>query len=582
MKKLLVLLALLLTLTPAASALTVTAADLGNPSFSWGSYTLTLSLYTDDQSRLGATTTPADGATVMVRLTSSSGQIALYDIVAGAKRFELKDVSGAVYQITQWHVSGATVKNGAKALNDQQDAFDLIYRLPDSVSHEGMSLFLRGEDGSEHLLAELSGSGSENAGTTQHSPDQQAADFLSGILSKEAENAEDTWVQAILKAGAKDVRLQDDKLTFSLRSFNPGLKALKETDAGDFMRHLYQNASAYDLACTLNMTDEGGLAATAKSQKALIKAVKNAASQSQKAFNSKKVRIALAGYLLSSRASDDLRPGSPKEELEPLFVAQLKQELSVNDGPHALRLRTTGVADDTLLSAGYESAYQRLSRQQGANAQPQDEIKRIYLEELTAKASALKKKGAEKIEFVLDIDLLFAADKPYAGDAYSSFIFRYDGAYNLQLLALYQDVAAMPDYPALDYPKSGRIKGSSRGTKVIFKVPKDGFASLIQIREVDTDNLVVTAFAKPGQSATVRVPKGEYYILVASGMVWYGEEFMFGDDGFYMRTEDIQIKGSNYYHVLTLGGVKDGNMSAYDAEPYEFLQPGGNRPFASM
>ncbi len=582
MKKLAVLIALLLSLSPVASALTLSASDLGNPTFSWGSYTLMLSLYTDDPSQLSATSAPAEGTMALVRLAPASGQIALYDIVAGAKRFELKDASNAVYQIAEWHVPGATVKDGAQALNDQQDAFDLIYRLPEGVSPDGMRLILRGEDGSEHLLAQLSASGGESAGTTQPSPEQRAADFVGALLSSEAEKAKDPWVQAILKAGAKDALLQDGTLVFSLRSFNPGLKTVTEADAGDSMRHLYRNASAYDLQCTLAVTDEGGLAATDKAVKALLKAIQKAAGQSKKAFNDKKVRIALAGYLLSNQASEDLRPGASKEELEPLFAAQQKQALNVNDGPHALKLSITGVKGDDLLLAGYESAYQRLARQEGANALSQDEIKRVYLEELAARASALKKKGAEKIDFVLDIDQLFALESPYAGDAYNSFIFRYDGAYNLRLLALYADAAALPDYPALDFPKSGRISGSTRGTKVIFKVPKDGFASLIQMREVDTDNLVATAFARPGQSATVRVPKGKYYVLVASGMVWYGEEYMFGDGGFYMRTEDIQIKGGNYYHVLTLGGVKDGNMSAYDAEPYEFLQPGGNRPVVTM
>jgi len=582
MKKLAVLIALLLALSPVASALTLSAADLGNPTFSWGSYTMTLSLYTDDPSQLGDAPAPAEGTMVMARLASASGQIALYDIVAGAKRFELKDASGAVYQIAEWHVPGSTVKDGARALNDQQDSFDLIYHLPEGASPGGMSLILRGEDGNEHLLAKLTASGGESAGASQPSPDQRAADFVSGLLSSEAEKAKDPWLQAILKAGVKDAQLQDGALTFMVRSFNPGLKTITETDAGDYTRHLYQNASAYDLQCTLNVTDEGGLAATDKAVKALLKAIQKAAAQSKKAFNDKKVRIALAGYLLSSRASEDLRPGSSKEELEPLFAAQQKQALSVNDGPHALKLSTTGVKGDALLLAGYESAYQRLARQEGANALSHEEIKRVYLEELAARAAALKKKGAEKIDFVLDIDQLFAAESPYAGDAYNSFIFRYDGAYNLQFLALYADVAALPDYPALDFPKSARISGSTRGTKVIFKIPKDGFASLIQMREVDTDNLVVTAFARPGQSASVRVPKGKYYVLVASGMVWYGEEYMFGDGGFYMRTEDLQIKGGNYYHVLTLGGVKDGNMSAYDAEPYEFLQPGGNRPVVVM
>jgi hypothetical protein len=573
MKKIAVLIALLLALSPVASALTVAGEDLGSPVFSWGTYQLELVLYTDDPAQVNLPA-PGEGTDAMVRLAPVSGQVALYDIVGGAKRFELKDASGTAYALSQWRAPGTAVKNGAQALADQQDSFDVIYRLPKGVDAGSLSLYLTGEDGTDRLVTPLSATPSAEA----VSPGEQATDFVNRLLLDEAEKAKDPWVQAILRAGVKDAALEDGALTFTLRSFNPGLKSIVETEPREFLRHLYQNASAYDLKCTLAVTDEGGLQATAKSQKALIKAVQKAASASKKGFNDKKVRAALAGYLLSNLASQDMRPGASSEEFEPLFAAQQKQALSVNGGPHALVMTTTGAKGDDLLTAAYASAYLKLSKQQGANKLSQDEIKRAYLEEMSAQAAALKKKGAEKIDFTLDIDQLFATEKPYAGDQYNSFIFKYDGAYNVQLYALYQDVSAMPDYPAMDFPKSGRIAGSNSGTKVIFKDPKDGYPTLIQMRKVDTDELMVTAFVNPGQSASVRVPKGQYYILAAAGFAWYGEEHMFGDGGFYFRTQDMQIKGSNYYHVITLSGASDeegGNMSANEVEPYVFLQPGG-------
>ncbi len=580
MKKLAVLIALLLALSPLASALTLENKDFGNTAFVWGSYRMTIGLVTDDPGALDYTPAEAKGAMVMVRLAPISGQVALYDIVAGAKRFELKDASGAFYQINEWHVPGRTDKNGTSALNNLQNWFELIYHLPEGVSTSDVSLILRDDGGNEHLLAPLTASAAEMS--AQPSADQKLSDFVMQLLAAESEKAKDPWVKAILDAGVSNIQLLDGTLTFMLRSFNPGLKTIKEKDPGEFMRLLYQNASAYDLKCTLTVTEEEGLAATAKSQKAFVKSVTKAASQSKKGFNDKKARAALAGYLLSNQASQDLRPGAPNEEFEALFLMQQKQTLSVSDGPHALRLGTVGVTAEELLLRAYDATYQKLAKQQDANALPQDEIKIAYLQEMKTQAAALKKKGAEKTDFVLDIDRLFDTKDPDAGDAYNSFIFKYDGVYNVQLSALYADVAAMPDYPAVDFPKSGRISGSTGGTKVVIKVPKEGYATLIQMRKVDNDELMVTAFAQPGQSATVRVPKGQYYMLLASGPVWYGDEHMFGDGGYYVRTQDLQIKGSNYYHVITLGGAKEGNMSAYDVEPYEFQQAGGTPDLESM
>ena len=283
----------------------------------------------------------------------------------------------------------------------------------------------------------------------------------------------------------------------------------------------------------------------------------------------KRWRVQLSGYLLSPLALADQGEDSIAAEIAPLYAAQSKQALDVSGGPHALKLTTTGVDSEDLLQKGYGAALQRLAKQQGANALEDEEIERAFQEELTAQASALNKKSAVKSEFEVDIDELFA-ESPSAGDGFDTFVSGYDDAYSSKLSDLQYEVSYLPDYPAQDFPKSGRVSGSKGGTKVVFKAPKDGSARFLQMRGTETGELAVTAFLRPGESATVRVPKGQYYVLIASGAVWYGNEHLFGDGGSYARTEDIQIKGSSYYHVITLGGVEDGNMSSYGADPSEF------------
>ena len=576
MKKLAVLIALLLALSPAASALTLTHADVEAPKFQWDDYSLTLSLITDEPGEMDYLPYPAQGSLVMVRLASTKGQIALTDIRAGAQQFLLRDATGAVNNLFVWHVDGVK-DDGSKVSSPLQDAFELVYSLPAGVSPEGATLLLRNPDGRERKLLQFPGaaqapiteSGTATQPTEGPGPDERAAEFISLVLSEEAKGVTDPWTLAILEAGAQGVTLQDGAIGFSLRSFNPGLKSIEETEPAEFLGHLFENASAYDLVCSLVVTDDGGLAATDKARKALMKAIQKAAGQSKKAFDDKKVRAALAGYLLGSGAYD-MEYSVPLGDFSPLFSGQSKQTLSVKDGPHALKLGTTGAKAEDMIKKAYTAALQRLSKQEGAKDLSESAIASVFLEELNAQAAVLKKKGKEKREFVINLDELFSKEYRHAGDDFNDFLYDFSGAYSSNLTDLKKAVLDFPDYPAVDFPKSGRVDGSKSGTQVICKIPKDGFARFIQMRKVDSGELAVSAFIRPGEKATVRVPKGMYYIMVAYGYIWYGEEHLFGDSGDYSRTEDIQIKGSSYYHVITLGGVKDGNMSSYDADPSEF------------
>jgi hypothetical protein len=107
---------------------------------------------------------------------------------------------------------------------------------------------------------------------------------------------------------------------------------------------------------------------------------------------------------------------------------------------------------------------------------------------------------------------------------------------------------------------------------VIVRAPEGTEGFYVQFRKMETDERSVDLFVRPGGSATVYVPRGDYYLMVASGETWYGVEdgLLFGDYGDYTQTEETQIKGSDYYHTFRLH-VDDGNMSGYEAAPDEFF-----------
>ena len=137
--------------------------------------------------------------------------------------------------------------------------------------------------------------------------------------------------------------------------------------------------------------------------------------------------------------------------------------------------------------------------------------------------------------------------------------------------ALINQAAALPDAPQPQpFPETGRISGSTSGTKVIVKVLSDGLARYIQLRNDNTGDIMVSAFIRPGGSCTLYVPRGDCYVLYASGTAWYGEKLMFGNEGSYRRSVTFEVKGSDYFHTITLGTLKAGGMSSYDANMDDF------------
>ena len=124
----------------------------------------------------------------------------------------------------------------------------------------------------------------------------------------------------------------------------------------------------------------------------------------------------------------------------------------------------------------------------------------------------------------------------------------------------------VPDEAALAFPKAGWMSGSTRGTQVRIKAPKDSAAYYVQLRDYNTDQIAVSGFVRPGSTCTLRLPKGNYYFVMASGSVWYGEEKLFGTGTDFTKTGLFEVMSSNYYHTVTLKVVENGNMPIYGAD----------------
>lgn len=409
------------------------------------------------------------------------------------------------------------------------------------------------------------------------------ADGLKAYLNELAKETKDEWQKAIYQAGAENLTEENGTLTFLLRGFSPDIKNLpkQKEDPNGWLEGFFANVAAYRLEASLAI--ENGVPAKASENK-LKNAVKNAAVKAKEAFNQKTVKNALLDLLFPVPYQDAaaFKQGALSPEfnqwlswmgmgenhpqaLSALMYAQTSRQMNLSKGPHALEISVRSVAPAALLSEANRAAIEKISKVAQANAMRYEELSAYFENELVEVSGTLRKKPADKQVFSVDVDQL--AERS-AGEAYDAFLTGFTvGEAADQFETAVRD---LPDYPALDYPKNGRISGNTSGTKIIIKVPKDGFARYIQVRSVSTDHMLVDLFILPGGSATVRAPQGMVYLLIAMGKTWYGEEALFGEDSILSRTDDIEIKSARYYHTITLGGVANGNLKSWSVDEGSF------------
>ena len=79
----------------------------------------------------------------------------------------------------------------------------------------------------------------------------------------------------------------------------------------------------------------------------------------------------------------------------------------------------------------------------------------------------------------------------------------------------------------------------------------------------------LTFYVRAGDTVTVKVPSENLYVYFASGDVWYGEKYLFGNDTQYAMDDEI-VDFTQYTMEYTLRPVTDGNFSETPIDPDEF------------
>ena len=412
---------------------------------------------------------------------------------------------------------------------------------------------------------------------------------LNGILLEQAAKSKNAWEKAIYESGVKDISLREDSVSFFLRGYDPGIKALgtftKAESKDQWFARALKNASEYQLELALPV--ENGLL-TQKGLTTLTSTVKKAASSAQQGFAGKDMTAALKDYFFPipvegkfTDATVLLAPsaqfagqwtsrgiagtGLSASQWAMICYAQKSQTINVKDGPHAILFSCVGAELPVLVSDSAKAVLDDLAYVPAEERPAFDLIPNALQQKLAEASAKAHTKSNFKWTMNVDIDDLGDGRLP---EAYVSSLEGFNPA--LAEESLLAKAKKLPAVAALPLPKSGKITGEKSGTKVVFKLSEDSDPTYVLMRSASTSDIMASAFIQPGKQVFVLVPEGEYNLVYCSGPYWYGEELLFASLGSYTKSEVTQIKSRQYVHTFTLEPSDIGEVNIYDASPADF------------
>ena len=436
-----------------------------------------------------------------------------------------------------------------------------------------------------------------------------AQEVLNGVLLQKAEKVSDAWQKAIYTAGAGDVILQEDTVTFLLRSYLPTAEeAYREVSEGqrDWLKAALYNAMAYTLEVSLPVQN-GKI--TNQGLNTLEKTVTAAAAAAKKAFAGEDMQQALKDWFFPSPLEtkevtaetliDSWGYGENFNSLiyygigeyafsgeasywALLFYAQKEQTINLNGGPHSIVMNCVGVAPEQLSSEFYEALFKEQIYLSPAERMNMDDDFELILLPAAEEAIEKRKTAAERFAVTFDIlDITGGAGESENNTEtmpaeYTAYLARYTQTEAVNTFC--EKMEQLPDHAAEKVPKNGVIQNQKSGTQVTVRVPKNGTYTYVQIQGYYDGTVYASGFIHPGSSITFKVPEGDdYQVLWGTGEYWFGTEYLFGAYGSYNKTEEYSVPSSKYTVTLTLEPVQDGTVGIYGAD-FDDFSSGASEP----
>ena len=158
------------------------------------------------------------------------------------------------------------------------------------------------------------------------------------------------------------------------------------------------------------------------------------------------------------------------------------------------------------------------------------------------------------------------ADKKFKdGDVYGAYL-------DFEALGSYSDAATRMKACTTPFPATGELYHNSKYVSDRSAITIDASASIIAtyFKIYSGKTHVASFWVNAGDKITIELPPGNYTLKEAVGPVWFGEDIMFGDEGYYeimlfKDNKDSYDLGDNVEATITLA-ADEGNMGTTDTD----------------
>lgn len=456
----------------------------------------------------------------------------------------------------------------------------------------------------------------ENTAAPAATIEKAVKTFLQTDMAAKAKDTEDGWQRFLYEQGVSNIEMNLEKfdveagkalpVTFTLASGALAPKTLPkyEGDPQTYLKAVVEGMKASTVkgktSLTITAVDGGYVAAYApKAEAALEKAVKTQAAKASKSFADKTFLAVITDYLMPTPITVPKKaPGAlDSADYRPAFTAYLKQndidldqypytpallyglkgyKLDASGGPESIVLTYARTQDlKGLMSASCETLTTDLAYDAQAKKYTDKNLSGLLVGQVEKDMIAFRH-GKDKGEESTYTFSLFSLPQWLAPEAfYDLRIAELTAHTDDRFSALKSAVEELPDYPAVATPKTGWISGSKKGSRVVFKAPKDGILRAFVVYD-ESGKVINISFLNPGGKLTMLLPDGntEYQVVICYGKVWYGPEHLFGEKGGYFdntiktlgrskKTTDTQIITTIHFYEYPLPEI--------DAETYEMF-----------
>ncbi|MDO4547258.1 MAG: hypothetical protein Q4D04_04090 [Clostridia bacterium] len=410
------------------------------------------------------------------------------------------------------------------------------------------------------------------------------AALISSELTASLTPTSDAWASFMLSQNVAVTDVSDTTATAGVMAWNPGgTNETGEMTLEGIVENVFTPVTG---SITYSVDELGDLSVFGVD--AFRRNIVTAASRAKSAFDSPRVRIAIAAQLFPEVYAQQGGYTSafrkfcsqylymfPQYVLEAALLTQRPTIMSVEEGPRALKMSLERVNTNIMSRNAYLAAYESLKNVDKANAYTREQLQSILSNSFVQSAADLTDEY-----FTVDGEMYIDMNRILTNDlttqSFTDYARLLQSAFEEKLNTLEIAVRYLPDYPVRNQPESGVIKGPVSGTHVVFKAPDDGYGRIVTLKNPETGEGVLSVFMRSGASIDAYIPSGKYQLEYAKGDEWYGDIKRFGEDAAYASSiVTIEILNSDKYHVISFDpdGAYGNDSVKIPMKSNEYVEP---------